>query len=90
MPIQKKDKLPSPPEVSNKSKVEGVNIISSNFHDDSQILTFAISLRSGKLLDQPNLTSIEKQVKSSDYSIKPDSDTTDSSLPTYKPIVSYV
>lgn len=89
MHIQEKDKFSSQFEASDTGKVEGINIISSNFYDDSSNLTTATSLRSGKILDDPVTTTATKQVKSSDDSTQHDKGTTNISLPTYNLFVPY-
>lgn len=60
MYIQERDKLPSQYEASTSSKIEGNNVVSSTFYNDMPSLTIAVSLRSGKELDEPISTTFAK------------------------------
>lgn len=88
MHIQEKCKLLSQPKASNEDKVEGIIIVSSTFQDDSSNLTVVISLGSGKMLDEPVLMTIIKQVKLSDDSTWHDKNINYTTLSTYKSAVS--
>lgn len=50
-------------EASNSGKIECINAISSTFYDNIPDMTIAISLKSGKVLDEPVLKNNKNQVK---------------------------
>lgn len=53
MRIQENGKVPSPPEATKPSKIEGINTISSILYDDIPDMITIISLKNGKVLNEP-------------------------------------
>lgn len=88
MRIQENGKVPSPPEATKPSKIEGINTISSILYDDIPEMTATICLTNGKVLDELVSWSNDNQVKQDDNSTQQHNNAAnDTTISTYKPTI---
>lgn len=79
----------SQPDAINSGKVEGTNTISSRLYDDMLDITAAISLKSGKVLDELVSKNDESRVKPGDDSTQQNNNNTNTTKQTYKPVIPF-